>query len=168
VGPTVFDSVESLLGAAGRDLGVTAWRRLEPLQLTLFAASTFAGSTFAGSTFASSTFAGSTFAGSTFAGSTGGVGPGNPAPPLLVLSLTNCFLPELLEVRGGTAGINYGTGRVRFATPVHGGDRLRGRATLVDAVEIPGGVQTTIECRVEVEGSDEPACVAEALSRWMR
>ena len=43
-----------------------------------------------------------------------------------------------------------------------------GGNVLVDATEVPGGVQTTIEIRVEVEGCHDPACVVESLSRWMR
>ena len=97
-----------------------------------------------------------------------GPGPHDAAPPLLILALTNLFLPELLDVRGASNGINYGTGTVSFATPVRPGDRVRGRAVLVDATEVPGGVQTTIEIRVEVEGCHDPACVVESLSRWMR
>jgi hypothetical protein len=148
VAPTVFDDVDALLGASPRDLGATAWRTLEPSQLTAFAAAT-------GSPEAEP-------------GPGSGPGPQDAAPPLLVLALTNLFLPELLDVRGASNGINYGAGRVSFATPVRPGDRVRGRAALVDAAEVPGGVQTTIEIRVEVEGCHDPACVVESLSRWMR
>jgi len=140
IAPTVFDEVDALLGAATRDLGATGWRTFEASQLTAFAAAI--GSP--------------------------GPGPHDAAPPLLILALTNLFLPELLDVRGASNGINYGTGTVSFATPVRPGDRVRGRAVLVDATEVPGGVQTTIEIRVEVEGCHDPACVVESLSRWMR
>ena len=36
----------------------------------------------------------------------------------LTLALSNLFLPELLAVPGASAGVNYGTGKVRFPTPV--------------------------------------------------
>jgi acyl dehydratase len=85
----------------------------------------------------------------------------------LALALTNLFLPQIVEVRGASLGVNYGTGGVRFRTPLIAGSRVRGTADLVGCDEVPGGVQTTIRITVEVDGSDEPACVVESLSRWL-
>jgi acyl dehydratase len=85
----------------------------------------------------------------------------------LTLSLSNLFLPQLIEVPGASAGINYGTGKVRFPSPVPVGSRVRGGAEITAVEEIPGGVQTTIAITVEVEGSAKPACVIESLSRWL-
>ena len=85
----------------------------------------------------------------------------------LTLSLSNLFLPLLIEVPGASAGINYGTGKVRFPTPVPVGSRVRGGAEITAVEEIAGGVQTTIAITVEVEGQDKPACVVESLSRWL-
>ena len=138
--PTVFPDLDSLLSAGRRDLGLTEWVELDRSVLTGFAAATW---------------------------SAGGE-DGNVAPPMLLLSLTNRFLPDLLEVRGASSGINYGTGPVRFDAPAHAGDRIRARATLLEAVEVPGGVQSAVEIRIEVEGSDQPACTVESLSRWLR
>lgn len=85
----------------------------------------------------------------------------------LALALTNLFLPQLVEVRGASLGVNYGTGTVRFPAPLLAGSRVRGTAELVACDEIPGGVQTTILITVEVDGGDQPACVVESLSRWL-
>ena len=85
----------------------------------------------------------------------------------LTLSLSNLFLPQLLAVPGASAGINYGTGKVRFPSPVPVGSRIRAGAEIVAVDEIAGGVQTTITITIEVEGTDKPACVIESLSRWM-
>ena len=85
----------------------------------------------------------------------------------LALALTNLFLPQVVEVRGASLGINYGTGSVRFHTPLRVGGRVRGAAELVACDEIAGGVQTTIVITVEVDGADRPACVVESLSRWL-
>ena len=68
---------------------------------------------------------------------------------------------------GASAGVNYGTGKVRFPSPVPVGSRIRGGAEIAAVEEIPGGVQTTITITIEVEGSDKPACVIESLSRWL-
>jgi acyl dehydratase len=85
----------------------------------------------------------------------------------LTLSLTNLVLPEVLEVRGASLGVNYGTGRVRFPAPVPVGSRVRGTAELAACDEIAGGIQTTIVITMEVEGGTKPACVVESISRWM-
>ena len=85
----------------------------------------------------------------------------------LALALTNLFLPQVVEVRGASLGVNYGTGSVRFDGPLRAGTRVRGTAELAACDEIPGGVQTTILITVEVDGASRPACVVESLSRWL-
>ena len=85
----------------------------------------------------------------------------------LTLSLSNLFLPQIVEVRGISAGLNRGTGKVRFPSPVPVGSRLRASARMEEAIDVPGGVDTTILITVEREGSDKPACVVESLSRWL-
>jgi acyl dehydratase len=92
---------------------------------------------------------------------------GVPDHGYLALALTNLFLPQIVEVRGASLGVNYGTGTVRFPTPLLAGNRVRGAAELVACDEIPGRVQTTILITVEVDGADQPACVVESLSRWL-
>ena len=85
----------------------------------------------------------------------------------LTLSLTNLVLPQVLEVRGVSLGVNYGTGKVRFPAPVPVGSRVRGTAELVACDDITGGVQTTIVITMEIDGGSKPACVVESLSRWI-
>jgi len=86
----------------------------------------------------------------------------------LTLSLVNCFLPQILEVRGVAMGVNYGCDKVRFPAPVPVGSRIRGVGTLVAAEEVKGGaVQATVRVTVEVEGGDKPACVADTISRFV-
>ena len=85
----------------------------------------------------------------------------------LTLSLTNLVLPQVLEVRGVSMGVNYGTGKVRLPAPVPVGSRVRGTAELTACDEVTGGVQTTIVITMEVEGGSKPACVVESLSRWL-
>ncbi len=85
----------------------------------------------------------------------------------LTLALSNFFLPQLIAVPAASAGVNYGTGKVRFPAPVPVGSRLRGGAEIAAVDEIPGGLQTTITITIQVEGQDKPACVIESLSRWL-
>ena len=85
----------------------------------------------------------------------------------LTLALSNMLLPQIIEVRGVSLGVNYGTARVRFPAPVPVGSRVRATAELVACDDIPGGIQTTIRITVEIEGGDKPACVVDSLSRWL-
>lgn len=85
----------------------------------------------------------------------------------LTLSLSNYFLPQILEVQGISMGINYGMDKVRFPAPVPVGSRIRAGALLASATEVAGGVQTTIVITIEREGGDRPVCVIESLSRWL-
>ena len=85
----------------------------------------------------------------------------------LTLSLSNLFLPQIVEVRGVSMGVNYGTDKVRFPAPVPVGSRVRAGAELAAVSEIPGGVQTTMVVTIEIEGGTKPACVIEAISRYL-
>lgn len=67
---------------------------------------------------------------------------------------------------GGKLQVNYGMNRVRFPTPVHVGQRVRTRTTLVSVEEIDQrAVQMTRLLTIDIEGESEPACVAETLGR---
>lgn len=100
---------------------------------------------------------------------------GDPDLTYLALSLTNGLLPTVVEVRGVSMGLNYGTNRVRFPAPVPVGSRVRVSADLTEVVDVVErgsepeivGVQTTMTVTVEVEGSDRPGCVVEVLSRFL-
>lgn len=84
----------------------------------------------------------------------------------LTLALVNLFLPQIVEVRGIAMGVNYGCERVRFPNVVRAGSRVRGRAQLVAAEEVKGGVQATIRVSVEIEGEERPGCVVDTISRY--
>jgi acyl dehydratase len=86
----------------------------------------------------------------------------------LTLSLVNLFLPDLIEVRGISMGVNYGTDKTRFPAPVLVGSRIRGVGEIVGAEEVKNGaVQVTVRVSVEIEGSDRPACVVDTISRFV-
>ncbi|MFC9649089.1 MULTISPECIES: MaoC family dehydratase [unclassified Streptomyces] len=84
----------------------------------------------------------------------------------LTLSLLPVFVPQILRVENARMGINYGTNKVRFPSPVPVGSRLRASAVLTDVAEAGGGVQLTTLVTVEREGGEKPACVAESVSRF--
>ena len=86
----------------------------------------------------------------------------------LTLSLVVPLFEEALPpLEGYALTVNYGLNRVRFTAPVPVGGRIRGRFRIEAVDEVPGGVQLTVATTVELEGSDKPACVAEALFRFL-
>jgi acyl dehydratase len=82
----------------------------------------------------------------------------------LTLSLVNHFLPQIVEVRGISMGVNYGADRLRFPAPVPVGSRVR-ELVKVEAVQ-GDGVQATVRVTVEIEGGPRPACVVDTISRY--
>ena len=86
----------------------------------------------------------------------------------LTLSLTVMFMPELIQVKGISMGINYGTNKVRFPAPLLVGSMVRAGAEILEVTEVAGGYQTVMKITIEVEGSDRPVCVVESVSRFMR
>lgn len=85
----------------------------------------------------------------------------------LTLSLVIPLFGQLLEVKGVSMGINYGLNKVRFPAPVPVGAKIRLAAQL-GAIEDAGvnAVQAVVDFTIEVEGSEKPACVAQALYRY--
>ena len=74
---------------------------------------------------------------------------------------------EILDVQGVRMGINYGLDRLRFPEPILVGSRIRLRAVLNRVEDVPrGGVQAHLTLTVEIEGTDKPGCIADALYRY--
>jgi acyl dehydratase len=83
----------------------------------------------------------------------------------LTLSLLPMLMPQILETTGFRMGVNYGTEKVRFPSPVPVGSRVRAGATLDSATPFGGGVQMVVTVTVEVEGASKPSMVATTLTR---
>ena len=82
--------------------------------------------------------------------------------------MTLSIIPHLREsVMLFTRGecMFYGYNRVRFPTIVPVGARIRVHGTVLEAEEIDGGQQLTLDLRIEVEGQERPGCVAQAIWR---
>ncbi|MET0727584.1 MAG: MaoC family dehydratase [Acidimicrobiales bacterium] len=84
----------------------------------------------------------------------------------LTLSLSPALLPQILRVTGVAMGVNYGTNKVRFPSPVPVGSKLRLGASLLSVDDVAGGAQIAMELTFEVEGAPKPSCVAEVLFRY--
>src|SRR5262245_45094961 len=85
----------------------------------------------------------------------------------LTLALSNYFLPQIVSVEGISMGVNYGVNKVRFPAPVPVGSKVRAGVELASVEDVKGGIQTTMVVTIELEGSDRPACVIEAVSRYL-
>jgi acyl dehydratase len=149
--PTVFEKPGDLAAAVGRPLGASEWMLVTQERVDRFADATDDHQWIHVDPERAKT------------------GPfGGPiAHGYLTLSLVNRFLPQLLEVRGISMGVNYGVDRVRFPAPVRVGARVRGVGEILEALpQKDGSVQAKVRVTVEIEGGGKPACVAETISRY--
>jgi acyl dehydratase len=149
--PTVFEKPADLEAAVGRALGASEWLQVTQERVNLFADATDDHQWIHVDPERAKT------------------GPFGAAIAhgYLTLSLVNKFLPQLLEVRGISMGVNYGVDRVRFPAPVKVGARVRGTGELVEVErQKDGSVQAKVRVTVEIEGGGKPACVAETISRY--
>ncbi|MGW2394262.1 MaoC family dehydratase [Streptomyces lydicamycinicus] len=148
--PTTATGLEGLTSLSGADLGRTDWQKITQERVN------------------------------TFADATGDHqwihtdpekakdGPfGGPiAHGYLTLSLIIPLFGELLDITGISMSVNYGLDKVRFPSPVPVGARIRLHGAVGTVEEAQGnGVQMPLTFTVEVEGSDKPACVAQAVYR---
>lgn len=84
----------------------------------------------------------------------------------LTLSLIPSLTGDFVEVKNLARAINFGANKVRFYTPIQVGDRVRARATVLQARRRAGALLLTSETRIEMEDEREPACIAETLGMY--
>jgi acyl dehydratase len=82
----------------------------------------------------------------------------------LTLSLLPMLTAEVYRVEGVRMGINYGADKVRFPSPVPVGSKVRAGVELTRITPSSLGFQVATRVRIEREGGDKPACVADMLS----
>jgi len=145
-----FHSAEELRGAAGREAGPTGWITVEQSRVDAFADATDDHQWIHVDP----------------ARAVSGPFGTTIAHGYLTLSLVNFFLPDLVRVEGAKMGVNYGTNKVRFPAAVKVGARIRGRAQVLEATDVPGGVQIVVRVTIEIEDGERPACVADTISRF--
>lgn len=150
---TVIDGAQTLKGYAGKELGTSEWRTLAYEDIVKFAEATGdfqwihidrerckKESPF-GAPIAHGYYSVSRIAGLFF---------------------------EVCEVKGFALTVNYGLNKVRFPAPLKEGARYRLAMKMNEVKDIPGGLEGTFIATIEVEGSPKPACVAEAVYRFMQ
>ena len=87
----------------------------------------------------------------------------------LTLSLISRLVKDVIQISSGSRlTINYGLNRVRFPSPVHEGEKIRGRFTLVSFQDCGEAQEAVFAVTVECEGSDKPCCVAEWIVRYYK
>lgn len=136
---TVLEGVEEVKAAAGSHLGHSDWTTVTPDHVERFAQATDA----------------------TDAGGDGTV------PRYLLVGLSNLFLPQIVDVRKVSLGVNYGCDSIRFPAAVNPPARVRAGAELIAVADIAGGVQTTMIITLEADGTADPVCVIESVSRYL-
>src|SRR3954466_4625758 len=70
----------------------------------------------------------------------------------LTLSLIAGLAHQTHDIRKRSRGINYGSDRVRFTSPVPSGSRVRLHQKLLKVEDIEGGVRMTFASQMEIEG----------------
>jgi acyl dehydratase len=81
----------------------------------------------------------------------------------LTLSMLPMLLSEVVSVSDAVMGVNYGTEKIRFTSPVPSGSRVRLHAKLVRAERRGPSVVWTVGVQVEIEGKEKPALVGEVV-----
>jgi acyl dehydratase len=85
----------------------------------------------------------------------------------LTVALIIPLWTELLRIEGMRTSVNYGLNRLRFPAPVPAGGKIRLRAKVESATQVPGdGVELVVALTVECDGSAKPAAVAQAVYRY--
>jgi acyl dehydratase len=81
----------------------------------------------------------------------------------LTLSMLPMLLSEVVSVSDAVLGVNYGTEKIRFTSPVPSDSRVRLHAKLVRAERRGPSVVWTVGVQVEIEGKEKPALVGEVV-----
>ena len=81
----------------------------------------------------------------------------------LTLSMLPMMMSEIVSVRDAVMGLNYGTEKIRFTSPVPSGSRVRLHATLAGAERRGPSIVWTVGVKVEIEGKEKPALVGEVV-----
>jgi len=147
---TTVGSIDELHALSGRHLGWSEWHVMEQEQVNLFADATGDHQWIHVDPVRAAT------------------GPfGHTiAHGYYTLSMVSKLLSGLMHVEGVTMGLNYGTNKVLFPSPVPVGSEIRAGATLAGVEQVPGGVQIAMDVVVEVRDAPKPSCVAQVVYRY--
>lgn len=83
----------------------------------------------------------------------------------LTVSLLSAFGKTAFHIADVRMGVNAGFDRLRMTAPVPVNRRVRAHFVVHRFEPVEGGAKLTLDVKVELEGSDKPACVAHWLVR---
>jgi len=146
----VFTNKAQLLNAAGTNLLVTDWMRIDQDRINMFAEATGDHQWIHVDPVKAAQ------------------GPFGAciAHGYLTLSLVNYFLPQLMEVQNISMGVNYGCDKIRFPNIVKVGSNIRASGEIISVEEVKDSIQVITRVTIEVAEQDRPACVADTISRY--
>jgi acyl dehydratase len=147
----IFGSLAEFIAAKGEDLGVSEWHEITQEQVNAFADAT----------------GDHQWIHVDVERAKAGPFGTTIAHGYLTLSMLPVLSGEIYHIENITMAVNYGLDRLRFPSPVPVGSRIRASATLNEVRETSLGQLTTSRMRVEVEGQDKAACVADSLTLWV-
>ena len=146
-----FASLEEFVAAKGESLGFSDWHKITQEQVNAFADAT----------------GDHQWIHVDLDRAASGPFGGTIAHGYLTVSLLPILSMEIFRIEHLTMGINYGLDRVRFPSPVLTGSSIRAEATLTDVKQTHLGSLASIRMRVEIEGQEKAACVADTLSLFV-
>jgi acyl dehydratase len=82
----------------------------------------------------------------------------------LTLSLIPRLSQSIVRINRRSRGINYGSNKVRYLSPVKAGSRVRLVQGLKAAEPIEGGQRLIYDMTIEIEGEERPALIAETIA----
>lgn len=146
-----FANLDEFVAAKGESLGFSEWHKITQEQVTAFADAT----------------GDHQWIHVDLERAASGPFGGTIAHGYLTVSLLPVLSMEIFRIEKLTMGINYGLDRVRFPSPVPTGSSIRAEATLTDVKQTHLGSLAHVRMRVEIEGQQKAACVADTLSLFV-
>ena len=86
---------------------------------------------------------------------------------LVQVLVSKLKMPMDFEVTDFRNIVNYGSDRLRFATPVPAGCRIHGRYRIKAVEPVKSGVQVTMEINVHGVGQDRPSVINDLVMLYM-
>jgi acyl dehydratase len=140
-------TIEELEQAGERDLGTSSWHDITQEQVNIFADAT----------------GDHQWIHVDRARAAEGPFGGTVAHGYLTLAMLPMLLSEVVSVSDAVMGVNYGTEKVRFTSPVPVGSRVRAHAKLMKTQRRGPSVIWNVGVEVEIEGKEKPALVGEVV-----
>ena len=147
----VFENLDEFIAAAGTDLGTSDWLTVDQKRID---------------TFAEATGDHQWIHVDPEKAATGPFGT-TIAHGLLTLSLYPVLMFDIYRVDNIKMGLNYGFNKVRFPSPVPVDSEVRLALSIGEVTTFDGGAQATMPGTIEIKGAAKPACVLEAIVRFI-